>query len=316
MTYKIGINSILVNEYELLVLMHAMWRSWLHIRNDIYKALNVKNVESLISKVLDLQKVEPRKDQLNALLRAITKTLNDVSWAREELSKLRDLKVQVIPFFSPFYPRELLKYQAQGSEYIYPPLVLYTTYANFNLNEKPIIAVVGTRRCSIEGRNLARQIGQLIASKNFRLATGLAEGIDIEATLACLEKGGQVVGVRPWLIPIFKEANKLKKTYENNLMLIAENPWKPKDINIKKLYFLRNRIISGMARLVVVVEAMPNGGSMHQIELALKRGKPVAIYKPRQGTPYWKAYEKYVKKDALPFEDINKLETILDNLAN
>jgi predicted Rossmann fold nucleotide-binding protein DprA/Smf involved in DNA uptake len=60
------------------------------------------------------------------------------------------------------------------------------------------------------------------------------------------------------------------------------------------LYYMRNRIIAGMSDLVVVVEARPEGGSMHQITWSIRCGKRLAIYEhPDPKSEYYKAYQRY-----------------------
>jgi predicted Rossmann fold nucleotide-binding protein DprA/Smf involved in DNA uptake len=57
---------------------------------------------------------------------------------------------------------------------------------------------------------------------------------------------------------------------------------------------MRNRIIAGMSDLVIVVEARPEGGSMHQITWSIRYGKRLAIYEhPDPESEYYKAYQKY-----------------------
>jgi len=68
-------------------------------------------------------------------------------------------------------------------------------------------------------------------------------------------------------------------------------------VHHKRLYFLRNRIIAGMARLVVVVEARPKGGTVHMIEWALKRGKPTAVFEhPDRGSVYYRGFWEFVRE--------------------
>jgi len=313
------VNKSLLSECELLALVHVAWQNWLRIRKDLYQQLEVNNAEELINKIVDVHSCKVHEKELKKLLQAIKQVIKKgIDKARTDVRELKELGVRIIPFFSQSYPRELLKYPSQGSDYIYPPLVLYSTYAQFNLNKKPIIAVVGTRKCDYKGRKCAYEIGRLIAHKDFILATGLAQGIDVEAAKGCLEAGGQVVGIRPWLLPesLPLEAKRLlKPAVKDNLMLLSERPWKLIESDVKRLYFLRNRIIAGMAKLVIVVEAQLEGGSMHQIKLALRRGKPVAIYKPDEGTLYWNAYKRYVTEGAVPFTTLDQLDTIVENAA-
>jgi len=53
---------------------------------------------------------------------------------------------------------------------------------------------------------------------------------------------------------------------------------------------------------------------MHQIELALKRGKPVVIYEPQPNTIYYEAFKRYVAKGAIPFKTLKELENLIENI--
>ena len=82
---------------------------------------------------------------------------------------------------------------------------------------------------------------------------------------------------------------------------------------------LRNRIIAGMSHVVVIVEARKPGGSMHQIEYALKRRKPVLIWKLKTGyhQEFVRAHEEFVRRGAREYETIDDvLEYIENKLLN
>ena len=298
---------------SLLPLLHTVWLRWLKVRRTVYSLLGVGNTKELIQRVVDTEKCRVRDDVLEMLREALEKVVpgEHVKEARRQLKELAREGVWATPFFSKHYPCELLRYPARG-DYLYPPLILYWLGTRLNPNERPAVAVVGTRRCSPQGRALARAIGRLVARHGLVLVTGLAECIDAEAAQGTLEEDGTVIGVRPWLKPLSlpRESKQLLPFLGKGLVVVSENPWKPRG-RIERLYFLRNRIIAGTAKLVVVVEALPGGGSMHQVELALKRGKPVLIHEPPPNTPYYKAYIHYRRKGATGFKTLDELEEAL-----
>jgi DNA processing protein len=157
------------------------------------------------------------------------------------------------------------------------------------------VGVVGTRDCSEWGRRVAWETGRLVVQAGFTLVTGLAECIDASATLGALEAGGLAIGIRPWLKPLQLpgESRRLLEAYGDRIALASEHYTKP-PLSPKMLYYMRNRIIAGMSDLVVVVEARPEGGSMHQITWSIKYGKQLAIYEhPDPESEYHKAYQRY-----------------------
>ena len=305
---------------ELQVLLHAAWTNWLRVREFVYRRVGVKNTEELIQIIVNIENFTIKTDKLELLYKALREIVgNDIERAKKSIEQLCKEGVVLTPFVNDYYPRELLRYPTHG-DYLYPPLLLYWIGLTFNPNEAPIIAVVGTRRCSEHGRKLAYEVGCLIANLGAILCTGLAEGAGNAATRGALEHGGKVIGVRLWLKPLSlpSESKLLLKYLGQRLTITSENSWKfvSRKKDIDRLYFLRNRIIAGMSKLMIVVEAWPDGGSMHQIELALKRGKTVLIFEPKPGTEYYKAYMKYVSKGARKISTIEELKEYLESYLN
>jgi len=106
-----------------------------------------------------------------------------------------------------------------------------------------------------------------------------------------------VVGVRPWLKPftIPQETKRIWWYHRDKVILVAEHYRRPPGHHAH-IYYLRNRLIAGMSRLVVVVEAKPGGGTTHMEEWALRHGKPLAIFEhPDKESIYHKGYLWFVK---------------------
>jgi len=302
-------------EVEQLAVIHALNREIVlrGFREKFHRAFGIRNVEELFD-------IVPGRMPLESFIERARSIIPNFERALEEVSKLLRSNVGVIPFYSPHYPRELRSYRT-GSPSIYPPLVLYVK-PPVSLGALDYIAVVGTRRCSGWGREVAYRVGSLIAEKGYTLVTGLAECIDEYATKGALEAGGITVGVRPWLEPLTlpRGTRVLIDRYGGGVAVTAEHFSKP--IVSKMLYYLRNRVIAGMAKLVVVVEAREGGGSMHQIEWALKHGKPLAIFEhPERGSQYYWAFLKYMDVSKLSrggsqFYVIRSLEELAEILSS
>lgn len=221
-------------------------------------------------------------------------------------------KISIISVFDKDYPEELLNMK-EITENIYPPLILYHKGTLKNLNEAPCIAVVGTRRCSDAGFLMAKNIGKLIAKMKFILVTGFAKGIDTGATQGAIEANGKVIEVRPWIDPIGPAYNRdlIPKILKNGCFIAENFKMRNNSSWIKMQYQLRNRIISGISKLVIIVEARPKGGSMHQVEYALKRKKPVLIWKPQNNTEFREAYRTYTSQGAKSFKTLEELEELI-----
>jgi len=224
--------------------------------------------------------------------------------------------VGVITIDSPLYPAELRNYKG------FPPPELYVM-PPADLGSHAYIGVAGTRTCSDWGRRTAYEVGKMVARLGLWLVTGFAECIDASASLGALDAGGFVVGVRPWLKPftIPREAKRIWWDHRDRVILVAERYRQPHEHHAH-IYYLRNRLISGMSRLVVVVEAKPGGGTTHMEEWSLKRGRPLAIFEhPDKGSIYHKGYLWFVKaaeryKEAVLYtvRTVEELEELIKKL--
>jgi len=286
--------------FDDLIVWHAAWKQWRNVRRELYRLMGSDNIESVIKAIREAP-------GFFEILKDIVKVSGkDI----EEVEHMARDGVEIIPITDERYPEELLKMQRQN-ELIYPPLVLYAKGAVTNLNKLTMIAVVGTRTPTEKGRETAREIGRRLAEKGLTLVTGFAKGVDAAVTEGVKEGGGVAVEVRPWLNPleIPCECRYLLSYVLRKGCIVSEN-WAKRGPQswIKMQYFLRNRLIAGMAKAVVVVEAREGGGSMHQVEFALKRGKPTFIWRTT-GTDEGikRGFKKYTSLGATLFNDVNEL---------
>jgi len=140
----------------------------------------------------------------------------------------------------------------------------------------PAAAVVGTRRCSSYGRNLATAYGQAIANAGWVLISGLARGIDGAAHRGTVAVGGSGVAVLGCGLDIAyprEHATLRDQLLESGGAIVSEYP--PGTPPEAWRFPPRNRIISGAAQAVVVVEAAIKGGALITANTALDQGVPV-----------------------------------------
>jgi DNA processing protein len=141
----------------------------------------------------------------------------------------------------------------------------------------PTVAIIGTRHCTQEGRSLARMFGLELAEAGVAVVSGLALGIDGAAHEGALSApfGAPAVGVVGSGLDVVypKRHARLWSGVRNNGLLISESalgvtpePWR---------FPARNRIIAGLADLVLVVESHDSGGSLLTVDEAVGRGVPV-----------------------------------------
>lgn len=142
-------------------------------------------------------------------------------------------------------------------------------------DERPCVAIVGARQCSNYGRTLARELGGALAQAGVQIVSGLALGIDGTAQRAVWELGRDTYGVLGCGVDICypRENFDLYCGIPRSGGVLSELP--PGTQPLKIHFPMRNRLISGLADAVVVVEARERSGSLITADLALEQGREV-----------------------------------------
>ena len=196
--------------------------------------------------------------------------LEDKSLAAAEtiLADCQRLDLRILTIQDAEYPSRLKN--------IYdPPVLLYTKGRLPAFDEEAAVAVVGTRACTPYGISCARKLGQGLAKGGAVVVSGLAKGVDAEATHAALRAGGFAVGVVGNGLDIAYPASS-RYLYEDLAaagVLLSEYP--PGTRPIGSHFPARNRIISGLSVATVVVEAPEKSGALITAATALDQGRDV-----------------------------------------
>jgi DNA processing protein len=168
---------------------------------------------------------------------------------------------------SPDYPPIL--------EEIYnPPLVLYARGKQEAL-ALPGISIVGTRRPTVYGLQMAQGLANDLGSRRICIISGLARGIDAAAHRGCIEGGGYTIAVLGCGIDIVypREHRQLTKQVLENGLLLSEFP--PGTSPTPQNFPVRNRIISGLALGTIIIEASEYSGSLITARLAMEQNREV-----------------------------------------
>lgn len=191
----------------------------------------------------------------------------EVETIEEDLEIIERLKIELISLTCKFYPTNL--------KFIFdPPFLLYVRGMLLPRDEDAI-AIVGTRRATLYGRMTARSLARKLSSWGVTIISGMARGIDTEAHWGALEGGGRTIAVLGSGVDIIyppENRNLAEKIMERGA-LVSEFPpgTPPESLNFPA----RNRIISGLARGVVVVEAPLRSGALITVDFALEQGREV-----------------------------------------
>ncbi len=194
----------------------------------------------------------------------------DLHEAGKILHACMDEGIQICTFHDGVYPHRLKNIAD-------PPLVLYCKGFLPDLDSRPVIAIVGTRKCSLYGVNIARKIGKQIALCGGIVVSGMAAGIDAAALSGALSANSCAIGILGnGADVVYPKCNRsLYNDTQTQGCLISEFPpgTPPYRWNFPK----RNRIISGIANGVLVVEAPQSSGALITARQAAEQGRDVFV---------------------------------------
>ncbi len=157
------------------------------------------------------------------------------------------------------------------------PKKLYIN-GNENLLNTTCIAIVGSREPTEYGKKVAKYLGFYLAKNGYTIVSGLAKGIDSYSHIGALNAKGKTIAVLGnGLDVIYPKENKGLEEYiiKNNGCIISEYDFGTKPQ--KKNFPARNRIISGLSKAVIVVEAKEKSGSLITVDFALEQGRDVFV---------------------------------------
>lgn len=186
--------------------------------------------------------------------------------------KLKKIGVEIILFNEEFYPQKLKEIDA-------PPLGFYAL-GNTKLlkEEKLFLAVVGTRKASIYGKNIAKKFAQQLADLGIVIISGLAYGIDEYSHLGVIEAQGKTVAILGEGIDLALNSPKrrlIEKILKNDGLIISEYSL---ETSAMPYHFpLRNRLIAGLSEGVLVIEAPLDSGALITANYALRYGKEIFV---------------------------------------
>ncbi|HWR55810.1 MAG TPA: DNA-processing protein DprA [Negativicutes bacterium] len=154
-----------------------------------------------------------------------------------------------------------------------PPVLFY--YGDVHVPKGPVIAIVGSRRCSAYGRHVAGQLAAGLAEAGFTVVSGMARGIDTAAHKGALQGGGYTLAVLGSGADVVypPENNKLYQEIIQKGAVISE--FAPGMPPLAAHFPARNRLISGLSDAVLVIEAAEKSGALITVDAALEQGREV-----------------------------------------
>ena len=188
--------------------------------------------------------------------------------ARGILEQCREKNIRLLTLEDPGYPPRLRGIHA-------PPVLLYYKGTLPDWEERPVIGAVGTRKASDYGIQAGRQLGYELVAGGACLVSGVAKGIDAAVlTGALTARGKPVIFLAGGLDVITPVENRwLYREVEKQGCLLSEYP--PGTQHLSWHYQQRNRLISGIANGVLVVEAPEKSGALITARHAMEQGRDI-----------------------------------------
>ena len=245
---------------------------------------SIKKTENLREKFLQTQAI--KEVLTNEEFNKMALCLSD-EYLNRYLREYEQKNVQLITYNNPNYPYIL-------KEISTPPLCLYCK-GDVSLLSSQCFAVVGTRKPTDYGIVVGKQYCKELALSNITIVSGLATGIDSVAHKTALENNGKTIAVLAGgLNHIYPQTNyNLAKTIEEKGLLISEYPPNTKPLSY---YFpVRNRIIAGLSKGVLVPEMGEKSGSMHTINYAIEFNREIFVVPGKINSPMSKGSNELIK---------------------
>ncbi len=247
---------------------------------NLLEGLGPKRIMTLLKNTQNTEEIfslaPARLAELTGLRYGGIEQMSDVRKSRvyaEEMTYMDSEDIHPICCFDRAYPESLKN--------IYdPPPVLFCK-GSLRPVDAEAVAIVGPRRCSLYGLKMAERLAFDLAKKGVTVISGMAKGIDQAAHKGAIKAGGRTIAVMGsgfrHIYP--KGSEKLVSTIAYNGAVITE--YSSDTMPSKSSFPRRNRIISGMARGVVVVEAAERSGALITADFALDQGREVFAFPGR-----------------------------------
>ncbi len=213
-------------------------------------------------------------------------------WLEKHWELLQAGNIKVLTWDDEAYPRRL-------KEIDQPPPVLYLR-GSLLPEDEWAVAIVGTRRVTAYGRQVAEELASVLARNGVTVISGLARGVDSIAHQAALNAGGRTIAIMGTGVEqIYPPENRrLAEQMLQQGALVSDYPLgtPPDGINFPP----RNRIISGLALAVVVVEAGLTSGALITASFAAEQGRDVFAIPGNITAPQSQGTNRLIQDGATP----------------
>jgi DNA processing protein len=230
------------------------------------KGIDYRVKRSLVEGEKTIGDLFERKGRLKGDMGAKIASFDGWKEINQDMKAMRAMGTKIVTIKDPEYP-SLLKSIPDA------PLVLYRK-GNLTIGTDTL-AIVGSRKASFESMNMAEKIAQTLSSVGITVVSGLARGVDAAAHRGALKEKGKTIGVLGCGIDIcYPSENRplFEKVGMEGCILTEYSPGEPP---LQGHFPARNRIIAGLSKGVLVIEASQRSGSLITARLGLDYGREV-----------------------------------------
>jgi len=174
--------------------------------------------------------------------------------------------------------------------------------------DRPKVAIVGNRKITPYGKRVTYDLAYELAATGVVIISGLAFGVDAVAHQAALEAGGTTIAIMPGGLPQIyptSHTNLARRILDNGGALVGEYP--PGAPVYKQNFVARNRIVSGLADVLLITEAAAASGTLHTTRFALDQGKTVMAVPGNITSPNSGGCNNLIKTGASPVTSIDDI---------
>jgi DNA processing protein len=226
-----------------------------------------------------------------------------------DMARAAKLRVDLVTWADEIYPKQLMEIPD-------PPLVLYVR-GDATLMNRVGVGVVGTRRATVYGMETAKQFGYGLAMAGYSVVSGLARGIDREAHEGALQaKGATVAVIGAALDKLYPRENEdlARKIVEGGGAVISEYPFgRSAD---RQTFPMRNRIVAGLCKGLVVVESPAKSGTLITANQAVEFGRSVMVVPGRVDAPGFEGSHRLIRDGAVLVRNVDDVVEEMDSFFN
>lgn len=284
---------------------------WMNIRNnmlpgDISAGYNRSySYEEVFRMKADemVEKLPVSEKQASYIMSTIAKCNSD-----DLYSELMNSDVKSVTIHDEGYPKRLANIENR-------PYALFY-YGELPADNKKSVAIIGARNCSEYGREMTEVIAEGLGKAKINVVSGMAYGIDGISQMCALENGGKSYGVIGSGIDVcYPKSNKL--LYDRlkcNGGVISEYPIGAAARSDN--FPMRNRIISGLSDVVIVIEARVKSGTFITVDYALSQGKEIMVLPGRATDPLSLGCNALLSQGAHPVQSAEDVLRLLDTIVD